>query len=54
MLEIQIEIQALEALLDHLSTVERSPVLDFAFKTLQDAHTNASEQYWTTIWSGEQ
>jgi hypothetical protein len=52
MLEIQIEIQALEALLDHLSTVERSPVLDFAFKTLQDAHTNAAEEYWTEKWSG--
>lgn len=52
MLEIQIEIQALEALLDHLSTVERSPVLDLAYKTLQDAHTEAAEQYWTEKWSG--
>jgi len=52
MLEIQIEIQALEALLDHLSTVERSPVLDFAYKTLQDAHTNAAEEYWTEKWGG--
>ena len=52
MLEIQIEIQALEALLDHLSTVERSPVLDLAYKTLQDAHTDAAEQSWTEKWSG--
>jgi hypothetical protein len=52
MLTIDIEIQALEALLDHLSTVERSPVLDFAYKTLQDAHTDAAEQYWTEKWSG--
>jgi hypothetical protein len=52
MLTIDIEIQALEALLDHLSTVERSPVLDFAFKMLQDAHANAAEEYWTEKWSG--
>jgi hypothetical protein len=51
MLEIQIEIQALEALLDHLSTVERPPVLDLAYKTLQDAHTDAAGQYWTEVWT---
>lgn len=54
MLEIQIEIDQLEALLDHLAKQERTPLLDVAYKTLQDAHTNAAEEYWTTIWSGEQ
>jgi len=54
MLTIEIEIDQLEALLDHLSTVQRSPLLDETYKTLFDAHTNAAEEYWTTIWSGEQ
>jgi hypothetical protein len=52
MLTIDIEIQALEALLDHLSTMQRTPLLDVAYKTLQDAHTNAAEEYWTEKWSG--
>jgi hypothetical protein len=54
MLTIEIEIDQLEALLDHLAKQERTPLLDVAYKTLQDAHTNAAEEYWTTIWSGEQ
>jgi len=51
MIEIEIEIDQLEALLDHLSTVERSPLLDVAYKALQDAHDNAAEEYWTEKWS---
>lgn len=51
MLSIDIEIQALEALLDHLSTVERPPVLDLAYKTLRDAYDNAAEEYWTEVWT---
>jgi len=54
MLTIEIEIDQLEALLDHLAKQERTPLLEVAYKTLQDAHTNAAEEYWTTIWSGEQ
>jgi hypothetical protein len=52
MIELQIEIDQLEALLDHLSTMQRTPLLDVAYKTLQDAHDNAAEQYWTEKWSG--
>ena len=51
MLKIEIEIDQLEALLDHLSTQPRSPLLDVAYKTLQDAHTNAAEEYWTEKWT---
>ena len=51
MLTIEIEIEQLEALLDHLSTQQRSPLLDVAYKTLQDAHDNAAEQYWTEVWT---
>ena len=51
MIELEIEIDQLEALLDHLKSVERSPLLDVAYKTLLDVHTNAAEQYWTEQWS---
>jgi hypothetical protein len=51
MIELQIEIDQLEALLDHLAKQERTPLLDVAYKTLQDAHTNAAEQYWTEVWT---
>ena len=51
MIEIEIEIDQLEALLDHLSTMQRSPLLDVAYKTLLDAHTNAAEEYWTEVWT---
>ena len=54
MIELTIEIDQLEALLDHLAKQELTPLLDVAYKTLQDPHTNAAEEYWTTIWSGEQ
>lgn len=52
MIELEIEIDQLEALLDHLKSVERSPLLDTAYKTLLDVHTDAAEQYWTDKWSG--
>jgi len=51
MIDIQIEIDQLEALIDHLKSVERSPLLDVAYKTLLDAHDDAAEQYWTEQWS---
>ena len=51
MLTIEIEIEQLEALLDHLKSVDRSPLLDVTYKTLLDAHTDAAEQYWTEQWS---
>ena len=51
MLTIEIEIDQLEALLVHLAKQDRSPLLDVAYKTLQDAHTNAAEEYWTEIWT---
>ena len=51
MLSIDIEIDQLEALLDHLAKQERTPLLDVAYKTLQDAHTNAAEEYWTGVWN---
>ena len=51
MLTIEIEIDQLEALLDHLAKQERSPLLDVAYKTLLDAHTNAAEEYWTEKWT---
>ncbi len=53
MIELQIEIDQLEALLDHLSTQPRTPLLDVAYKTLQDAHDNAAEEYWTNVWSNQ-
>ena len=49
MLTLEIEIDQLEALLDHLAKQERTPLLDVAYKTLRDAHTNAAEEYWTEI-----
>jgi len=51
MIDLQIEIDQLEALLDHLKSVERSPLLDVTYKALLDAHTDAAEEYWTQIWS---
>jgi hypothetical protein len=51
MLTIEIEIDQLEALLDHLAKQERTPLLDVAYKTLQDAHDNAAEEYWTGVWN---
>ena len=48
---IEIEIDQLEALLDHLAKQERTPLLDVAYKTLQDAHDNAAEEYWTGVWN---
>jgi hypothetical protein len=53
MIELELDIEALEALLDHLKTVSRPPALDHAFKMLQDAHADAAEQYWTNLWSGQ-
>lgn len=51
MIEIEIEIDQLEALLAHLATVKRDPLLEVAYMTLKDAHDNAAEQYWTEQWS---
>jgi hypothetical protein len=51
MLTIEIEIDQLEALLDHLAKQDRTPLLDVAYKTLQDAHDNAAEEYWTGVWN---
>ena len=51
MIEIELDIDQLEALLDHLKSVERSPLLDVTYKTLLDAHTDAAEQYWTEAWN---
>jgi len=51
MLTIEIDIDQLEALLDHLAKQERTPLLDVAYKTLLDAHTNAAEEYWTEVWT---
>lgn len=53
MLTLEIEIDQLEALLAHLATVKRDPLLEVTYRTLQDAHDNAAEQYWTTVWSGQ-
>lgn len=52
MLTLEIEIDQLEALLDHLAKQERTPLLDVAYKTLQDAALTAAEEYWTEKWSG--
>ena len=51
MLTLEIEIDQLEALLAHLATVKRDPLLEVAYMTLKDAHDNAAEQYWTEQWS---
>lgn len=51
MIDLQIEIDQLEALLAHLATVERDPLLEVTYRTLKDAHDNAAEQYWTETWS---
>lgn len=51
MLTLEIEIDQLEALLAHLATVTRDPLLEVAYMTLKDAHDNAAEQYWTEQWS---
>ena len=34
-----------------LATVKRDPLLEVTYRTLKDAHDNAAEQYWTTVWS---
>ena len=51
MLTLEIELDQLEALLAHLATVKRDPLLEVAYMTLKDAHTDAAEQYWTEQWS---
>lgn len=51
MLTLEIEIDQLEALLAHLATVKRDPLLEVAYMTLKDAHDNAAEQYWSEQWS---
>ena len=51
MLTIEIEIDQLEALLAHLATVKRDPLLEVAYMTLKDAHDDAAEQYWTEQWN---
>lgn len=51
MLTLEIELDQLEALLAHLATVKRDPLLEVAYMALKDAHTDAAEQYWTTVWS---
>ena len=51
MIDLQIEIDQLEALLALLATVKRDPLLEVTYRTLKDAHDNAAEQYWTQIWS---
>ena len=51
MIELEIEIDQLEALLAHLATVTRDPLLEVTYRTLKDAHDNAAEQYWTETWS---
>ena len=50
MIELEIEIDQLEALLAHLATVKRDPLLEVTYRTLKDAHDNAAEQYWTEQW----
>jgi hypothetical protein len=53
MIELQIEIDQLEALLALLNGLEvRTPLQEVTRLTLQDAHDNAAEQYWTDKWSG--
>lgn len=51
MIELELEIDQLEALLALLATVKRDPLLEVAYMTLKDAHDNAAEQYWTEQWS---
>lgn len=52
MLTIEIEIDQLEALLALLNGLEvRTPLQEVTRLTLQDAHTNAAEQYWTEVWT---
>lgn len=52
MIELELEIDQLEALLAHLATVKRDPLLEIAYATLKDAHDNAAEEYWLNVWSG--
>ena len=51
MIELELEIDQLEALLAHLAAVARDPLLDVTYRALKDAHDNAAEQYWTETWS---
>lgn len=53
MIEIEIEIDQLEALLAHIASLPmpRDPLLEVAYMTLKDAHADAAEQYWTEQWS---
>ena len=51
MIELEIEIEQLEALLALLATVKRDPLLEVTYMTLKDAYDNAAEEYWTQIWS---
>ena len=55
MLTLEIDIDALEALLAMLNNMEvRTPVQELARLTLQDAHDAAAEAYWIDKWEGEQ
>ena len=51
MIELELEIDQLEALLALLATVKRDPLLEVTYRALKDAHDNAAEQYWTETWS---
>ena len=52
MIELQIEIDQLEALLALLNGLEvRTPLQEVTRLTLQDAHDNAAEEYWTEKWT---
>ena len=55
MIELELEAKAIEELIELLSSLPiRTNYLDDALLTLRDAYDNAAEEYWTTIWSGEQ
>lgn len=53
MIELELNIEQLEALLALLATVKRDPQLEVAYMALKDAHDDAAEQYWTNLWSGQ-
>lgn len=54
-IELELETHAIEELIELLSRLpKRSIYLDDALITLRDVYDSGAEEYWTSVWSGEQ
>jgi hypothetical protein len=52
MIAAELDVRALEALLDYLALQPRPALVDEAYKALREAHDNAAEEYWIGVWNG--